>query len=447
MHPLHFDLPSPIEATRRMFLSTHAGHVGLLALASMLAQQQSGKASESTSVAPDVAPKAKSVICLFQNGGPSQMDLFDPKPELQKWHGQPYPAGDLETHFDKQKGNVLGSPYKFRKYGESGMELCELLPHTGSIADEITLIRSMKTGSVDHEAALRMIHSGRLFAGMPSFGSWISYALGTENRDLPSFVVLSDPGGLPIDGEKNWSSGWLPAVYQGTVFRSGSSPVLNLQSPEGVTAAVRRNQLDYLGKLNRRHASRYPENSELTARIANFETAARMQTSVPELLDLSGETKETRELYGLDNPAIEEYGARCLTARKLIEQGVRFVGVYMSGQPWDTHSRNAESLKGLCARTDQPSAALVKDLKQRGLLDSTIVIWTGEFGRLPISQGPDGRDHNRHAFSSWIAGGGFKQGCVYGRRIRLVMHPLKISSTSTICTRRCWRHWDLITLA
>jgi hypothetical protein len=414
MHPLHCDLPSSTEATRRMFLSTQAGHVGLLALASLLAEQQSGRASESTAVAPDVTPKAKSVICLFQNGGPSQMDLFDPKTELQKWHGKPYPAGDLETHFDKQKGNVLGSPYKFRKCGESGMELCELLPHTGSIADEITLIRSMKTGSVDHEAALRMIHSGRLFAGMPSFGSWISYALGTENRDLPSFVVLSDPGGLPIDGEKNWSSGWLPAVYQGTVFRSGSSPVLNLQSPEGVTAAVRRNQLDYLGKLNRRHASRYPENSELTARIANFETAARMQTSVPELLDLSGETKETRELYGLDNPTIEEYGARCLTARKLVEQGVRFVGVYMSGQPWDTHSRNAESLKGLCARTDQPSAALVKDLKQRGLLDSTIVIWTGEFGRLPISQGPDGRDHNRHAFSLWIAGGGFKQGCVYG---------------------------------
>jgi hypothetical protein len=413
MHPLHFDLSSYTEATRRMFLSSQAGHVGLLALASMLAQQQ-GNASESTTVAPDVTARAKSVICLFQNGGPSQMDLFDPKPELQKWHGQPYPAGDLETHFDKQKGNVLGSPYKFRKCGESGMELCELLPHTGSIADEITLIRSMKTGSVDHEAALRMIHSGRLFAGMPSFGSWISYALGTENRDLPSFVVLSDPGGLPIDGEKNWSSGWLPAVYQGTVFRSGSSPVLNLQSPEGVTAAVRRNQLDYLGKLNRHHALRYPENTELTARIANFETAARMQTSVPELLDLSGETKETRELYGLDNPAIEEYGARCLTARKLVEQGVRFVGVYMSGQPWDTHSRNAESLKGLCARTDQPSAALVKDLKQRGLLDSTIVIWTGEFGRLPISQGSDGRDHNRHAFSTWIAGGGFKQGCVYG---------------------------------
>ena len=198
------------------------------------------------------------------------------------------------------------------------------------------------------------------------------------------------------------------------MFRSGPSPVLNLQSPGGVSAEARQNQLRYLEKLNRRQSSRYPENTELTARIANFETAARMQTSVPKLLDLSDETAETRSLYGLDNPVIEEYGARCLTARKLIEQGVRFVGVYMNGQPWDTHSRNAESLKGLCARTDQPSAALVKDLRQRGLLDSTIVIWTGEFGRLPISQGPDGRDHNRHAFSLWLAGGGFKQGYVHG---------------------------------
>ncbi|MEZ6034219.1 MAG: DUF1501 domain-containing protein [Planctomycetaceae bacterium] len=404
-----------LDQTRRMFLGQHAGNVGLLALASMLNEQRPVSAAETRSQTGDlIRPRATSVICLFQNGGPSQMDLFDPKPELTKWHGQPYPAGDLETHFDKQKGNVLGSPYRFRKYGQSGMEMCELLPHTGSIADEITLVRSMKTGSVDHEAALRMIHSGRLFAGMPTLGSWITYALGTENRDLPAYVVLSDPGGLPIDGEKNWSSGWLPAVYQGTVFRSGPSPVLNLQSPDGVTEETRRNQLRYLEKLNRRQLMRYPENTELAARIANFETAARMQTSVPQLLDLSDETEETRRLYGIDNPAIEEYGARCLTARKLVEKGVRFVGVYMNGQPWDTHSRNAESLKGLCARTDQPSAALVKDLKQRGLLESTIVIWTGEFGRLPISQGSDGRDHNRHAFSLWMAGGGFKQGYEHG---------------------------------
>lgn len=406
---------STLETTRRIFLGQHAGNVGLLALAAMLNGQQRGTAAETrSSSGHDLQPRAKSVICLFQNGGPSQMDLFDPKPELTKWHGKPYPGGELETHFDKQKGNVLGSPFRFRRYGESGMELCELLPHTGSIADEITLVRSMKTGSVDHEAALRMIHSGRLFAGMPTLGSWVAYALGTENQDLPSYVVLSDPGGLPIDGEKNWSSGWLPAVYQGTVFRSGPSPVLNLKSPTGVSDEARQNQLRYLGQLNRRQSARYPENTELTARIANFETAARMQTSVPKLLDLSDETAETRSLYGMDNPAIEEYGARCLTARKLVEQGVRFVGVYMNGQPWDTHSRNAESLKGLCARTDQPSAALVKDLKQRGLLESTIVIWTGEFGRLPISQGPDGRDHNRHAFSLWMAGGGFKQGYVHG---------------------------------
>ncbi len=400
---------------RRSFLTQHAGNVGLLALATLLDQQRGECRAAERPPSVNLAARAKSVICLFQNGGPSQMDLFDPKPELTRLHGKPYPAGDLETHFDKQKGNVLGSPYKFRKCGQSGMELCELLPHTAGIADDITLIRSMSTGSVDHEAALRMIHSGRLFAGMPSLGSWVTYALGSENQDLPAFVVLSDPGGLPIDGEKNWSSGWLPAVYQGTVFRSGKSPVLNLQSPDGVSAAVRQNQLQFLERLNRAQANRYPENSELTARIANFETAARMQTAVPRLLDLSDETAATRSMYGLDNPAVEEYGARCLTARKLVEQGVRFVGVYMNGQPWDTHSKNAESLKGLCGRTDQPSAALVSDLKQRGLLDSTIVIWAGEFGRLPISQGTDGRDHNRHAFSLWIAGGGFRQGFTYGK--------------------------------
>ncbi len=397
---------------RRAFLNMNTGHVGLLALAALLGKPSTSASADQSSAG--LRKRAKSVICLFQNGGPSQMDLFDPKPELSKWHGQPYPHGELEIHFDKQKGNVLGSPYRFQRFGQCGMELCELLPHTGSVADDLLLIRSMTTGSVDHEAALRMMHSGRLFAGMPSWGSWVTYGLGTENQDLPAFVVLSDPGGLPIDGEKNWSSGWLPAVYQGTVFRSGDSPVLNLQMPKGVTEQSRRNQLKYLEQLNRSHAARYPENTELTARIANFETAARMQTSVPRLMDLSSETAATRELYGLDNPAIGEYGARCLTARKLIEEGVRFVGVYMNGQPWDTHSKNAESLKGLCARTDQPSAALVKDLKQRGLLDSTIVIWTGEFGRLPVSQGADGRDHNRHAFSLWIAGGGFKPGVTYG---------------------------------
>lgn len=400
--------------SRRAFLGQYAGGIGSLALSQLMAAESGSQDLPPGWSAVAERPRAKSVICLFQHGGPSQMDLFDPKPELQKWHGKPYPGGDLEIHFDKQKGNVLGSPYKFAKYGECGLELSELLPHTGSIADEICLIRSMNTESVDHESALRLIHSGKFLAGMPAWGSWLVYALGAQNENLPAYVVLGDPGGLPVDGERNWSSGFLPAVYQGAPFRSGPSPVLNLQPPAGVSQSSRRKQLDLLADLNRRHLSRHPESTELAARLANFETAARMQTAVPDVLDLSGETESTRKMYGLDNPASQEYGTRCLLARRLIERGVRFVQIFLSGQPWDTHSKNAESLKGLCARTDQPSAALVRDLKQRGLLDDTIVLWTGEFGRLPVSQGTDGRDHNRRGFSLWLAGGGFKPGYAHG---------------------------------
>jgi len=342
------------------------------------------------------------------------MDLFDPKPELNRWHGKPYPGGSLEIHFDKQAGNVLGAPYRFQPRGQCGMGLSELLPHTAGIADDLTLIRSMTTGSVDHESALRIIHTGRFLAGLPSMGSWIIYGLGAETENLPSYVVLSDPGGLPVDGERNWSAGFLPAVYQGTPFRSGPSPVFNLHTPDHFTEVSRRQQLDFLKRINARHAARFPENTEMTARIAHLETAARMQTSVPEALDLRGESEATRRMYGLDRPETEDYGRRCLLARRLVERGVRYVQLFMSGQPWDTHDKNAERLKGLCARTDQPSAALVRDLKQRGMLDSTIVLWTGEFGRLPVSQGKDGRDHNRHAFSLWLAGGGFKAGQVVG---------------------------------
>ncbi|HUP82040.1 MAG TPA: DUF1501 domain-containing protein [Pirellula sp.] len=402
---------------RRAFLSQYAGSLGGLALAHLL---RSGVQSEEPSVPGQevgnmpVATKAKSIICLFQHGGPSQMDLFDPKPELTKWHGKPYPDGSLEVHFDKQMGNVLGSPFSFRRHGQCGMELCELLPHTAKIVDDITMVRSMNTESVDHESALRLIHTGRFLAGMPVMGSWIVYALGTENGNLPAYVVLGDPGGLPVDGERNWSSGWLPAVYQGTMFRAGKSPVLHLKSPTGVVEPARRNQLKFIEDLNRRFLAQHSESTELAARLENFETAARMQTTVPEILDLSTETESTRELYGLNRTETKEYGTRCLLARRLIEQGVRFVQIFLNGQPWDTHSKNAESLKGLCARTDQPSAALVQDLKQRGLLDSTIVMWTGEFGRLPVSQGTDGRDHNRHAFSLWLAGGGFRQGYTHG---------------------------------
>lgn len=396
---------------RRAFLGQSSGAIGSLALAAMLAEQALG--SDTGAATPARSGKAKSVICLFQHGGPSQVDLFDPKPELTRLHGQPYP-GAIEVHFAKQQGNLLASPFKFAPAGESGIELSELLPHTASIADDITLVRSMKTFTVDHEAGLRLIHNGKIQLGRPTWGSWVLYALGSENQNLPGYVVLADPDGLPIDGVRNWTSGWLPAAYQGTPFRSGPSPVLHLKSPGDVTPLARAGQMAFLDRLNSLHRERYPENTELTARIANFEMAGRMQTAVPEVLDLSDETAATRELYGLDDPATEEYGRRCLLARRLVERGVRFVQLFMSGQPWDTHSNNAGGLRKLCARTDRPSAALVRDLKQRGLLDSTIVLWTGEFGRLPISQGSDGRDHNGQGFSCWLAGGGFQPGHVHG---------------------------------
>src|SRR5579864_2768745 len=294
--------------SRRAFLASYAGSLGPLALAYLVAQGNLRADSENRLARSSMAGggKAKSVICLFQHGGPSQMDLFDPKPELTKWHGKPYPGGNLEIHFDKQAGNVLGSPYAFKKYGACGMEMSELLPHTGGIADEITLVRSMSTESVDHESALRLIHSGKFLAGMPSLGSWVVYAMGSENANLPAYVVLSDPGGLPVDGDKNWTSGWLPAVYQGTMFRSGGSPVLNLAPPEGALPAARRRQLELLAEFNRKHIERHPGNSELAARIANVETAARMQLAVPDVVDLSQETEETRKMYGLDQTATKE---------------------------------------------------------------------------------------------------------------------------------------------
>lgn len=412
--------PGPDFAlSRRAFLAGYAGCLGSLALTHLLAADGLCAASRPSAGPLDSKPphhpsRAKAVICLFQHGGPSQVDLFDPKPQLSKHHGKPYP-GQLEAHFHTQMGKLMASPFRFPRTGRSGMELSELLPHTARIAEEITLVRSMTTESVDHEAALRMIHSGKtLITGRPVLGSWVLYGLGSLRQDLPAYVVLSDPGGLPVSGTDNWTAGFLPAVYQGTPFRAQGLPVANLRSPTGVSTAARRNQLQFLQELNAAHLQRHPGNTELEARLSNYELAARMQTAVPAVLDISGESKETRRLYGLDDPATAEYGTRCLLARRLVEHGVRFVQVFLSGQPWDTHSNNAQQLRSLCARTDRPSAALVADLKRRGLLDSTIVLWTGEFGRLPISQGAEGRDHNRHAFSLWLAGGGFKGGYVHG---------------------------------
>ncbi|RPI81966.1 MAG: DUF1501 domain-containing protein, partial [Planctomycetaceae bacterium] len=412
---------SAANLCRRAFLSRSAGGlVGSLALSSLLqsSRMRQAQAGESVVPLPHFESRAKQVICLFQNGGPSQMDLFDPKPKLTEMNGKPFP-GKVETLSPSASGNLLGSPFKFRPSGQCEMELSEIIPHIAGIADDITLVRSMSTESVCHEAALRIAHSGHLTAtDRPSLGAWAVYGLGTLNENLPEFVVLPDPGGLPINGTLNWSAGWLPARYQGTPFNAGElaqAPVLNLATPQRVSAAARRRQLDLVAAMNRLHAQNFPENTDLEARIRNFETAARMQTAVPHAVDLAAETEATQRLYGLDKPETRPYGTRCLLARRLIEQGVRFVGVYLQSQPWDTHADNANATKKVADQLDQPSAALVRDLKQRGLLESTIVLWIGEFGRTPVSQGGNGRDHSRRGFSIWVAGGGFKAGYAHGQ--------------------------------
>jgi hypothetical protein len=433
---------------RRAFLGGTTGILGSMALAHLLSENGAEAATAATRGAvqprPHFRPTADAVICLFQHGGPSQVDLFDHKPELNRHHGKPY-EGDLEIHFVAQKGNLLGSPFKFAPHGESGIVLSELLPLTAHIADDITLIRSLTTESVDHESALRLIHSGKFQAGYPTWGSWALYGLGSLSRDLPAYVVLADPGGLPIDGVRNWSAGWLPAMYQGTAFRPGKSSLPDLVPPADVPPDARTAQLELLADFNREQLQCYPGNAELQARIASFETAARMQTAVPEALDLSQETEATKKLYGLDNPKTAEYGTRCLVARRLVERGVRFVQLFLTGQPWDTHSKNAASLTNLCAATDQPSAALVLDLKQRGLLDRTIVMWGGEFGRLPISQSDDGRDHNRHANSIWLAGAASNAATATAAPTTSATGPSSIRSTFTTSTPRCCKPWVSIT--
>jgi hypothetical protein len=367
---------------------------------------------------PHFSPKAKSVIHLFMNGGPSQVDLFDPKPLLKKYEGQP-PSRELanDIEFIEQAGGMMPSPFKFSKCGQSGIEVSELLPHLSQQVDEITLIRSMFTTHFNHEPAVYMMQTGRLFTGHPSLGSWVVYGLGTENQNLPAYVVLDDPKGLPVNGIQNWQSGWLPPVYQGIRMRSEGSPLLNLKPLEEFPRPVSELARSIVQRLDNSHRQARPGNPELDARIASYELAARMQMSATDALDISQETAATQEMYGLNNDVTASYGRRCLMARRLVERGVRFVQIFIESQIWDNHSSLKTELGACCAKTDQPAAALLKDLKQRGLLDSTLVIWGGEFGRLPLSQMRTmdaGRDHGPGGFSSWLAGGGVKKGHVHG---------------------------------
>jgi hypothetical protein len=404
--------------TRREFFSRLGTGAGALALAAMLtdgagAETVKRAAYDLLPKSPHVTPRAKRVIYLFQNGGPSQVDLFDPKPELKKQEGQRPGKGYVNDVDEKKTGVWLGSPFKFNRHGQSGMELSELLPGLGKHADDIAIVRSMVSEHENHEQACCHMHTGMPQAGRPTFGAWVTYGLGTESQNLPAYVALLSASGLPVDGARNWSSGWMPPVYQGMPVRATeNSPILNLETKVPRDAADARLRL--LQTLNQQHFQARQDNLELEARIANFELAARMQLAATDALDLTKETTATKSLYGLDKDETAAYGRQCLLARRLVERGVRFVQVMMAGQPWDTHSDNSNQLRTLCHSTDGPVAALLGDLKQRGLLEDTLVIWTGEFGRTPFAEGKDGRDHHQRGFSLWVAGGGVKGGVTHG---------------------------------
>jgi hypothetical protein len=376
---------------------------------------------------------AKAVIQLVQNGGPSQVDLFDPKPELTKRNGQPHPQG-VETFQPNNKNILLKSPYHFAPRGQSGIEISDGVPNLAEIADDLCLIRSMRTDHNNHTEALVMLETCKIFPGRPALGSWVTYALGSENQNLPAYIVLRDPAGYNTSGKLVWSSGWLSALYQGVEFNSTGAPVHNLYPATPLPPGAQQDRLDLLSALNKTYESRHPKDIELEARIQNFELAARMQLKAADYLDVSKETDTTRKLYGLDNPLTASYGMRCLMARRLVEAGVRFVQVFPpldpSFQPWDNHNDIVGELQRASSHIDLPSAGLIKDLKGRGLLNSTLVMWTGEFGRLPITENGNGRDHNRHGFSSLLIGGGFKGGFVYGETdefgYKAVVNPVTV---------------------
>jgi len=366
-------------------------------------------------------PKALNVIQLFMNGGPSQMDLFDPKPILNRMDGKPYPGNveEIGNQSTTDIGVMMGGQYPMQQHGQSGQWFADVLPHTATMSDDICMIHSMWTDHPNHDNALYKIHSGRLFMGYPTLGSWVVYGLGSENQNLPAYVVLSDPLGLPKNGTRNWTAGFLPPVYQGTPFRPTGSPILNLTQQYQQPRTVTEQSQSLLEQLDELHRSERPHQAELEARIQSYQLASRMQLAASEALDIDRESEEVHKTYGIGQSPTDSFGRRCLLARRLVERGVRYVQIFLEEQPWDSHVDLASNHRAVCERTDQPVAGLLKDLKRSGLLDSTLVIWGGEFGRTPTSQRSGkiytGRDHNMQAFTSWMAGGGVKGGLSYGK--------------------------------
>ena len=431
MTPLQFQ---QIQS-RRNFFRECAGGLGTTALATLLTRDSqaatAGIPNSLLAKLPPLPATAKNVIFLFMEGGPSQLDLFDPKPELEKWDGKPLPASitkDLKLAFIKPTASVLASRAKFQPRGQCGMEISDFLPHTATVADDICLIRSMHTDAFNHHPGQLLLFSGTTQVGRPTLGSWVVYGLGSESQNLPGFVVLSSGVGTS-GGASNFSSGFLPSTYAGTQFRSGNDPILYLSNPAGVTPEAQRANLDVLRDLNMQHLQSTGD-EEIASRIASYELAFRMQSAGPDLTDLSKESAGTLEMYGVNDEKTKAFGTNCLLARRMVERGVRFVMLMHAS--WDNHTNIWTALKKNCVATDQGAAALIKDLKQRGLLDSTLVVWGGEFGRTPMSEirKPEeadnaGRDHHPVAYSMWMAGGGIKGGQVVGKTDDLCFNILE----------------------
>ena len=409
---------------RRQVLQTAGAGFGALALQTLLGGESASVAASPrnplAALAPHFAPRAKSVIFLFMYGGPSHVDLFDPKPALAKWHGQPIPVWKKEDAFmgAKTKNVAMASPYSFAKQGQSGIEMAETFPQLARHADDLCVIRSMHAESNNHGPALFQMNSGFIQAGRPSMGSWVTYGLGSESENLPAFVVLLDHQGAPVNGALNWSNGFMPAAYQGVPFRGSGEPIAYLSPPKHITRDRQRARLDLLHQWNSDFAAEHPAETALAARINSYELAFRMQLSASECTDLGREPASLRKLYGLDDKISGHFGRNCLLARRLVERGVRFVQLYSGGnegpRAWDAHDDLKKNHDLHCAETDGPIAALLDDLKSSGLLETTLVVWGGEFGRSPVAENGKGRDHHAKGFTMWMAGGGIRGGMVHG---------------------------------
>jgi len=428
---------TPCGRTRREYLWEVGGGFAGLALIDVLSRQrffsranaaedvpkEPGASSRSYLLSPKPShfpARAKRVVFLFMNGAPSQVDTFDDKPALARYHGTPYHGKTPIGSNGRPVGHLMKSPFRFAKHGQSGLEISSLFPHTARFADDLCVVRSMYTDTAAHASGCLQMNTGNVVIGKPSLGAWLSYGLGTETEDLPSFVVMTDPRGGPISGASNWAAGFMPAAYQGTLFRSTGSPLLDLATPEGTSARSQRDTLDLIQVLNRNHLKAHPDENELTARIQSYELAFKMQTAAAEVVDLDRDDARTRALYGLDDERTRDFGGKCLLARRLLERGVRFIQLYSGGghleDTWDGHSDCIQNHTLHAGETDRPIAALLTDLKRTGLWDETLVVWGGEFGRTPTSEGLNkpGRDHNPYGFSMWLAGAGVKGGQAIG---------------------------------